>query len=148
MPNQALIALRDEIVSDPEVLGYKTSPTDWKGDQQVADLLNDPVDGATIRRKQIEPRELLESLDVTEWRALSAADRQYVQLLLQGSRINADASPIFDGLTTVFDGGSPNTRASLVAKISRQGSRAEVLWGEGQRVTAGQVGRAFNLIGA
>jgi len=35
-----LVELKDEIVNDPEGLGYKNSatPNDWKGDQVIADL--------------------------------------------------------------------------------------------------------------
>lgn len=145
-----LTQLRDEIENDPQAIGYKNSPAsgDWKEDQAVADLLNDPANGAQITRKLVTPAELTASLDLTEFEALSAARRQYLAMLVTGVEvIDANEPAVLSALTSMFVQGSA-TRTALLAKIQRQGSRAEVLWGEGEVVLAGDVGRASNMIGA
>lgn len=148
MAKFSLVALKDEIVSDTQTLGYKNSATadDWRGDQAIADLLNDPANGAQITRKAIQPQELKASLDLPEFVALSQGQRDYLMNLFSGTGIiDANEAPIFGALTSLFPAGT-TTRTSLLAKIQRQGSRAEVLWDEGITISAGQVGRAFNEI--
>ncbi len=147
-----LTALRDEIVNDPQGVGYKSSATadDWKGDQEIVDLINalSGPGAEMIRRSLVTNSEIRESVDLTEWAAMSAANREWVQMhLSDDAPIDITQDPVFDGLTTVFPQGSA-TRAVLLPKIQRQGSRSEVLWGEATQVTAGNVGRAFNLIGS
>ncbi len=142
-----LPALRDEIVNDPNGIGYKGADGEWGRDQPIADLINDRANGATFTRNRIEPAELRASLDLTEWMALTGGQRGYLQMLLGGGVIDATSVPVLVALTSIFEAGSV-TRAALLAKIQRQGSRAEVLWGEDARIMAGDVGRAFNLIGA
>ena len=144
----SLVALKDEIVNDPENIGYKNSPVanDWKGDQEIADLINDPANGAVITRKLIQSVELKASFDLAEFVALNQGQRDYLQCLISGDGlIDANEPAVFGALTGMFAGGS-TTRTALLAKIQRQGSRAEVMWGEGKKITAGNVGFAFNEI--
>ena len=147
MPEFTLERLKNEIVNDPNGIGYKNSAvaSDWKGDQAVADLLNDSANGAQIRRRFVRAAEVKESLDLSEFRTYSAADRDYLICLLGVELIDTREAAVFNGLTTLFPAGS-STRATLLGKIRRQGSRAEVLWSEDTVISAGQVGRAFHLI--
>ena len=142
-----LTELRDEIVNDPQGIGLKEAG-EWKGDQVIADLLNDPANGATITRKRIEPGELRASMDLGEYLNLTDGQRAYLAMLL-GGVVDATEAPVLSALTTIFAAGSA-TRTSLLAKIQRPGSRAEILWGEGTVVGpgVGGVGAASNLIGA
>lgn len=155
MADFGLEALKDEIVNDPGGIGYKNAGDTWTGgendpknDQEIADLLNDRVNGATITRKLIRPEELKASFDLSEFVALSQGERDYLRMLVSGEgEVDANEASIFNALTSMFDVGS-TTRTVLLAKIQRQGSRAEVLWGEGVvvRPGVGGVGAAFNLI--
>ena len=71
-----LVALKDEIVGDPQTLGYKNSatPTDWKGDGAIADLINDPANGANIFRKNVPMDDVFAEIDwVVDWLGLRAS---------------------------------------------------------------------------
>ena len=72
MADFTLVALKDEIVNDPNAIGYKNSavPTDWKGDQAIADLINDPVNGATIRRNSVMPVSIKQAVDEPDFGGL------------------------------------------------------------------------------
>ncbi len=147
MADFTLLALKNEIVNDSNSVGYKTSPTVWKADQAIVDLISDPTNGAQITRKQVIANEIVASIDLAEYAALTMPQRQYLDLLTQTAAdefIDANEATILNALTTIFGPGTAS-RASLLAKLQRQGSRAEVLWGEGKNVTAGEVGRAANL---
>lgn len=154
MADFSLEVLKDEIVNDPQGFGYKNAGDTWTGgtndpksDQEIADLFNDPAGGATITRKLVQPGELKASFDLSEFVALSQGQRDYLRMLVSGSEVDASEAAIFSALTGMFGAGS-TTRTALLAKIQRQGSRAEVLWGEGTvvRPGVGGVGAAFNLI--
>lgn len=146
----SLQALRDEIVNDPNAIGYKVDATTWKGDRVIVELVNDLANGATVRRRRVLPSEITASLDLGEYQGLTVASRQYLDLLFQnsdesvGAGIDTTEPAIFAALTTLF-GPASQTRAALLTKIDRPGSRAEVLWGDGTVVTALQVARAANL---
>lgn len=146
MTEFTLQALHDEIENDPEAIGYKEVGGEWKEDNIIADLINDPANGANILRKLIQPDEIFQSIDVTEWEILTEGRRQYISLITKGEIVDATFSSIFDGLNTVFNNtDAPNTRAEILSRVQRQGSRAEVLWGEGKIVSIAEVGHAANL---
>lgn len=142
--------LRDEIETDSLGLGYKNSSAsgDWKGDGEIAALLNNPALGAVIRRSKVQPAEIRAQIDAVEFIALTAGQQRWLMLALAGSDpVDTTAgSKVRDGLLACF-GALTATRAALLAVVERPGSRAEVLWGEGTLVTPGDVGQAFNLIG-
>lgn len=139
--------LHQEITTDPEAIGYRNPDTSWKGDQAIADLLNDPANGASITRRLVGAQEILSSIPIAEWRTAAAADRAYLQGLLGLSGeapVDTSDPVVLANLLELFAGGS-ETRTNLLAKIQRQGSRAEVLWGESVTVTAGAVAQAANV---
>lgn len=113
-----LIALKNEITTDPLALGYV-----GKNDEEVADLLNKtqrPVD-----RETLDGGLLVASIVRSEYAALSATDKDYVRLVALASSIPLTAT-IKTELGQVFPAGS-QTRANLVALLKRTGSRAEEL---------------------
>ena len=145
MADFTLLALKDEIENDPQSIGYKSGSA-WKGDQEIADLINDPANGEQILRRLIQPDEIFQSIDVTEWETLADGRRQYISMITKGNIVDATHSPIFDGLNTVFNNtDAPATRANILGKMRTQGSRAEALWGEGIHISASQVGASANL---
>ena len=142
-----LVALEAEVTADSAGLGYKEQGGAWKSDTAVAELLNDRSKGDTIRRSTLSSQEFAAAIDLTEYEALTDARRAYLSLLLLSSdRVDASEPAVFSAVTSIFGAGSA-TRASLLGRIQRPGSRAEVLWGEGAKVRPGDVGRAFNLTG-
>ena len=148
MAEFSLQALAAEITNDPQGIGYKNPDTTWKGDQEIADLLNDPANGGQITRKLIQPKEIFDSIPYAEYSAYPAAKREWLDTVLElvGGEgvIDANDSVVNANLLAVFPAGSA-ARTNILAKIQRQGSRAEVLWGEGRIITASNVGHAANV---
>lgn len=148
MANFILQDLHDEIEADPQALGYKNQDGTWKGDQEIADLLNNPANGDTITRRLIEPREIFDSIPIAEYEGYAAWKREWLDTALElaGSAgvINGTDPVVWDNLVACFPQGS-GARENILAKIQREGSRAEVLWGEGVSISASQVGHSANL---
>ena len=146
MAEFSLQALKDEIANDASVIGLKdVDGITWKGDQVIADLLNDPTDGALIRRKSVMPVEIKQTVTEADFETLAAGEEAYFVWIVQGEiELDVRSDTIFNGLTQIFSAAS-DTRPALIALFQKVGSRAEVLWGDGTKIQAGQVGRAANL---
>ncbi len=149
MANFSLVALKDEIVGDPQALGYKNSATanDWKGDQEIADLIN--AENFTVTRSQVDTEELSQAIGKTAFLGLSPSETDWLMWVTNSQTvvITADLADALYGGGSVFGGGSgAATRTALQAVVEVPGSRAEVLWGVGLTIALGQVGRAFNEI--
>lgn len=146
MAEFSLQALHDEIEADPLDIGYKEQGGTWKSDQVIADLINDPANGDTVQRNHILPQEIIEQIVIDEWDALTVSQRQYVALLPSLPIVDAiqNGTEVRANLLTIFGAGTV-TRANLIEVVQKDGSRAEVLWGEGTVVTISQVGHAANL---
>lgn len=137
--------LYNEITNDPTAIGYKTGAT-WKGDGVIAGLLNTVIVGNTITRFNILPMEVINSIVLSELPQLSTDERWILDNLLSGGTVDATNSNTFSTLSTIFSNASmPLSRALLLAKIQRDGSRAEKLWGEGTVISNGDVGQSANL---
>lgn len=145
MADFTLQALHDEIENDPETIGYKDGSA-WKSDDVIAGLINDPTNGDTIERRNISPQEIIEQIAIADWLAIDAAERLYIQLLPSLPVISAvqDGTEVRGNLLSIFDAGT-TTRDNLIAVVQKQGSRAEVLWGEGTVISVSQVAHAANL---
>lgn len=147
MAEFSLQALHDEIEADPLAIGYKNPDGSWKGDQEIADMLNDLANGDTIERHIVEPRELVEQIALGDYVALTAGQQRYLDLVLEGvDTINTRTgeTEVRASMLALFGAGT-TTRTNFVNVIQRPGSRAEVLWGEGKVVSALEVAYAANL---
>lgn len=150
-------ALRDEIVNDPTGVGYKVAGDVWSGGeskpkpfQDIAAMLNQPRAGATITRRKVRTVELFAAIPLAEYEKYTEAQRDYVSAMLslaggEDSYIDASDPVVWANLQRLFADDS-KARENLVAKVRRDGSRAEVLFGEGALVTDADVVRALNLI--
>ena len=141
--------IKAEIESDPQSLGYKNPDTTWKGDQEIADLMN-AITGPgaeTITRRLIKPEEIFNSIPYAEYQLYLPEKREYIDTLLEMSGgsgvIDGTDAVVWSNLITLFPQGS-QARTNVLAKIQRTGSRAEVLWGEGVTISARDVGEAAN----
>lgn len=145
MTTITLAALKSEIQSDPTGVGY-AAPVAAGADGAVADLLNAAGAGVaySIYRKSVGIHEIIAAIDATNFGSLAALQVAKLQLLFAGTgnldatdaNTRAIATGIFTGMTA--------TLTNLAALVKRQGSRAEVLWGDGARVTADLVSQARN----
>ena len=159
-------ALADEINLDPTLVGYKEIGGEWKSDQVIADLINEKT--KKIDRVMVSASDILEKTTYDAYNNLSIDEQEYFGHMLTvaidpnggGLRVTADAKLQLTGrlLTIAGIAGTGNDNASWWAAADRgiqapaflslleiDGSRAEVLWGEGRVVSSGQVGAAANL---
>ena len=118
--SEQLQTLRDELDEDPLTRGYS-----GMGDEAAAVSLN--TEDRTVSVESVTPAMFLYGLVKTEWDALTAADRQYLGILLGNGSIDIrTGSQIRVGLLAMF-GAQSVTRANLLAMLDRVGTRAEEL---------------------
>lgn len=155
------VALKSELNNDPRAYGYAPLRTSGS-DNALADLLNLVRDGTNgtaipIRRADIASKELWEAIDVTDMTALpgaptatqlSAERRQLAWLtglpaIPRIRLLNDDGSntPAVANLLAIFP--ASGTRTRLTALASRNGSRAEELFGRDVRLTDADVAIAL-----
>ncbi len=171
MAEYSNIALKDEIVDDPEGLGYKNTDDTWtggpnppKGDLEIADLINAKnlvVDRADVSVEEVRAVVTLQAFkdlltpetDWVMWNAPASGDWLLtvdMKLQLTGRTLAADGVAGTGQGRDGFWGGSVSEQDALgdamLALIEVVGSRAEVLWGVGITISLGQVGRAFTEI--
>ena len=170
MADFTLQALADEIEADPAALGYKEVGGEWKGDGVIADLIN--AKDFVIDRASIPMAATRSKVTFAAYNTLSIDEQEWIRWMTPGG---GDGGAGGDGgnfettpdmklqLTgrTVAANGVAGTGAdgdsfwaaahdqdmapAMLALIEVPGSRAEVLWGEGQSISIGNVGRAANL---
>lgn len=139
--------IRTEIMTDPGALGY-AAPLAVKDWNALLAALNLVRAGApfVINRRSLTAQEIVESIVHSEWiaAAVTAPMREGIQLILTTASTegldpqNPNVRAFFTG---AFAAGTV-TRTNLTAKLTRQGSRAEVLWGDGVIIGRGAVALA------
>ncbi len=127
-----LVALKTELTEDPAGLGYA-----GKSHEDQAILINKPQ--RTINAETINGGVLVSCLDKTEFTALTAADKAYLNLFVTAGDVPVTAN-VRQALRALFPAGS-ETRNRINAATRRNGSRAEEL-GLG-RVTESDVANAL-----
>jgi len=140
-----LVALNTEITTDPTGRGY--APFVSSGHTQgVADLLNEKQ--SAIRMDNfVTGTQLLEAVVTTDYPTTSAEQdkrdlwRDVLAAVISEGTINANATRIKTHVLQVFSGAA--TRSNLAALQTRDGSRAEVLFGRDSVVTHRNVGLAL-----
>lgn len=129
-----LTALKTEITSDPEAIGYAAENGDHVG---IARLLNRPQ--RTIDAEMINGGVLVSCVDKTEFATLTAADKAYLNLFVTAGDVPVTAN-VRQALRALFPAQS-ETRGRINAATRRSGSRAGEL-GLG-RVTESDVADAL-----
>ncbi len=163
MAEFSFTALKDEIVNDTEGLGYKNSatPNDWKGDQEIADLIN--AKNLVIDRPQVASDDINGDTQF-DWYDGMSIDRQEfytLQTRREFWKVSVNMKLFLTGRTLTVNGvagtgtdsqsewaaaDDQDAAPAMLALIELAGSRSEVLWGQGTNITLGQVGAAFNEI--
>lgn len=144
MATFSLAALRAEIQNDPAGLGYAAAVAAG-ADGAVADLLNAVGAGAaySIYKSDVPVHDVIANIDSANFASLTTLQVAKLQLLFAGTgaldatdgNTRAIATGVFAGMTA--------TLTNLATLVKRQGSRAEVLWGDGCVVTADDVAHAL-----
>lgn len=136
--------LASEIEDDPQGLDYKEANGDWKADDVIADLLNDPsVYSATVWRTSVPMSDIFGAIDWSDLAGVSTGEKLMFMTITQTDVLDADSPNIRDAFADIFPSGSTSL-SNLQSLVQKQGSRAEELWGDGTEITAGDVGRAAN----
>lgn len=164
MAQFTLQSLNDEIVNDPEGIGYKEVGGEWKGDQVIADLIN--AKNLKIDVEELDTSIVRSTCSLAAYDGLGIDKQEWLRWMTPagargiGLKVTADVKLQLTGRTMASNGaagtGSDNNSfwaaaddqdmaPAFLAIIEVDGSRAEVLWGDGQNVTASQVGAAANL---
>lgn len=131
-----LTELRTELDTDPLGLGYA-----GMDDVTAADTINATV--RSVEREFLDSAEVVPAIDPAEWPADQAV-RDHLALVLGLDRVNVREPNIRALFGGAFPAGS-NTRDALVALQTRDGTRAEELFGLGASVTPSQVADARRL---
>ena len=129
-----LAALKTEITSDPAAIGYATANGDHEA---IAKLLNKPQ--RTIDAESLSSGILVSCIDRTEFAALPAADKGYLNLFVTAGDVPMSTN-VRQALRALFPVGS-ETRTKINQATRRTGSRADEL-GFG-RVTESDVADAL-----
>jgi hypothetical protein len=131
-----LVALAAEINADPNGYGY--SLTD---NAATAALLNEARAAIRIDRDVIPAHEVIDALDPAEWAGVTAQEKERIALIVSAGEVNVKSPNTRTAFGTAFGGGT-TTRANLLALQTRDGSRAEQLFGQG--VTSANVNEALH----
>lgn len=162
-------ALKDEIVLDPESIGYKNTNDAWTGGpnptkpfDEIAGLANEPdlvIDRATIPMEDARAAATFEAYD-----SLSIDEQEWIRWVTPNGgalRITPDVKLQLSGRTPATNGVAGTGADSdsfwaaahdqdmaplYLSMIEKAGSRAEVLWGEGCVVTENDVVKALNIV--
>lgn len=134
--NADLLAIKNELTTDPLALGLTTLPQD---DEQNANLLNEVRETIQVDREAIPISDVVKALDRDEFNALSAADRQWLTLITQAGSVNpSSGGEIREGLLQLF-GIATESRANLIAILTEPGSRIVQLYKAGTLSQGGNV---------
>lgn len=137
--------LAAEINTDPTAIGYASSVAAGAVGAVAAQL---NTVGATaaykINREPVSVGVFTALIDEVEFAAATQGARDYIRMLAGSSTVdlnNAVIQAALNGLITVATW--PNTRARLISALTRQGSRAEVLWGALTVISSSDVARSL-----
>ena len=116
------LALKNEILNDPETLGYA-----GKSDLEIAVLMNTiGLSNEKIDRGVIPSYEVINATIPSEWAALTAAEKQRYQTITGAGQIDSSNANVRATFQAMFGAGT-QTRINLTALLQRPASRAEVL---------------------
>lgn len=142
--------VKTELDTDPQALGLVAMEAvqDWNG---IVNALNLVRAGApyVLQRRYMSVQEMVESIVFSEWIAAAVTqpmrDGMALLFLTAGpSGLDPQNTNVRAFFTGTF-GSATTTRANLNTKLTRQGSRAEILWGDGVMVNADLVETAARL---
>jgi hypothetical protein len=136
--------LYTEITTDPSGIGLAAAFA-ANNHPLVASLINQSRATVSIEKSYVTARDLIASLVPTEYIGLTQPQRDYLALLPALGTVDIrTGSSLRNALNSVFAAGT-GTRTAYTALASRNGSRAEQLFGVDTVVTAGEVTRAGEM---
>lgn len=138
MPLPTSAQLKAELDTDPTARGYAGA-----GDAEAADLLNEIQGGLSVDVTSVPMVEVLEAIVPAEWIALTDQQRAALALYASQDSINPNAPNVVAAFTSFF--AATTTLTNLQALQTRDGSRAQELWGDDVTIHHRQVAEARAL---
>ena len=141
-------SLKTEINSDPAGLGYAPfiSSGNYGGAAAILNTIRSGVaaDGKnySIHRDDVLPAEVIDAISATDFAALTTLQSQQLQLLLGMRSIDCTRNNLRTNLVNIFPVGG-GSHAPINNLTSRNGSRAEVLFGIRTIVEASDIAQAL-----
>ena len=139
-----LSILNTELLTDPHVLGYSTAIT--RGDHNtLADLLNRVAASNSVSIGTIYAIDMQQSIVPGEYAVLSGGQRDMWNAIITTAvtGIQISNTILRSQVAFVWSAGT-TSRTNLLALDTRIGSRAEVLFGEGTRISPTDVDKALH----
>lgn len=134
--NADLLAIKTELTTDPKTLGLTVLAAD---DEANANKLNAVSALTPIDRESIPVSEIAKAIDRDEFNALSAADRQWIEMITSGGSVNPKTgSEVREGLLQAFGAGT-ESRTNLTALLTEPASRINQMFKEGLLTKGGSV---------
>lgn len=134
--NADLLAIKAELTNDPKDLGLTLLEAD---DASNANKLNAVSASTPIDRETIPVSDIAKAIDRDEFNALSAADRQWIQMITASGSVNPQAGgEVREGLLQAFGAGT-ESRTSLTALLTEPASRINQMFKEGLLSQGGSV---------
>ena len=127
----SLPVLKTEIQTDPQGYNYTGS------NLEIANALNLVRAAEIVTRKTVSAEELQTSVVIAEYIALTDIERTgWNSILIVAAPNGMDVSnaALRNQIAAIWGAGT-TTRANLIALQTRTGTRAEVLFGEGTRIS-------------
>jgi len=124
-------ALKDELINDPEALGYTVSPTPPGNEADaLTDLALINAVNRTVERPTMTASEIFEAIDVSDYSALADPARLKVEIVL-GLGDSIQIAPGTKARSFLLDAfpspAADTTRNALAAAAQKTVSRAEEL---------------------
>ncbi len=129
--NADLLAIKAELTNNPlSLVGYLPL-ADSANDESNANALNLVRTQCQIDRESIPVSDVVKAIDADEFIALSAAQRDYVQLIANGGSVNPKSGGEVREALLQFFSAQSETRASLILLLTESASRARQLYKAG-----------------
>ena len=144
MATMTKAALKTELQTDPQTLGYAALVA-ANNDVALAALLNDKTKGGSIPRTLGTASDLQSCVDSAEYAALTGPKQGLWTAMLIAAIGNGVplANAGFQAQAVYIWPAAGPTLTALTALLTRAGSRAEALWGDGTSVSFSQVSDAL-----
>lgn len=136
-----IAALKTEFTTDPTGLGYAAFLANGS-DQSLADTINLPRASIQVGNENVGAFQLIGAINHTDFAALTALLLAKLQVLLLPGFVDATNANTQAIITDLVSAASAGTKTAVAALMTRNGSRAEQLFGNNQVVTIQQAAQS------
>lgn len=147
--------LKAELLADPKALGYAAPLADGNHSALVALILSAYPGSGNVQLGDVPCHKVRSCISLADWRLLTAEERAYIHMLLDGDVVNLSDGMVDNNLVQsggIWAPGSGagsaqqrglDSRPRLMTMKQRKATRAEELWGLDSTVSASDIPRAL-----